>query len=170
MLPGTTSADNRTLTGRRLQEWHTTSVHEAGHIVVGLHLGVPIVEAWIKYRSGWFGGWQVLGRTGTGNALVDDNDSVPFTIGGLEAEAIHLAHRDGVGLARARRQVAGKRVHQHGDLADLAVYLDEADMTYEAAEAWVNDLLCSVWDSVENIAAALRDQHRLSGRELARIL
>jgi hypothetical protein len=157
------------LTGPRLDEWTTTSVHEAGHVVVGLHLGVPVTEAWIKYRSGWFGGWQVLGRTGTGQALVNDNDSVPFTIGGLEAEAIHLVHRDGVSLAQARRQVAGKRVHQRGDLADLDLYLIEADMTFEQAETWTNDLLCSAWGSVENVAAGLRERHRLSGRELARL-
>lgn len=170
MLPSTTSADNPALTGRRLDEWVTTSVHEAGHVVVGVHLGIPIVEAWIRYRSGWFGGWQVLGRTSTGNALVNDNDSVPFTIGGLEAEAIHLVRRDGVSLARARRQVAGKRVHQCGDLADLDLYLTEADVTHAQAEAWTNDLLCAAWGSVENIAAALREHHRLSGRDLARLL
>ncbi len=173
MLPGTTSADNHTLTGHRLDEWHTASVHEAGHAVVGLHLGVPIDEVWIAYSPGWpawLGRWQVTGRTSTGTREVNDNDSVPFTIGGLEAEAIHLVQRDGIRYAKARRQVAGRRIHQRGDLADLDLYLTEADMTFEQAEAWTNDLLRAAWDSVENIAAALRERHHLSGRELARLL
>jgi hypothetical protein len=163
MVPGTAAVD------KRARRWHDTSIHEAGHAVIGTLVDIPIREMWLRYTL--FG--NVKGRTqvvaGGGTILGTTGQDLVFAMGGPEAEAIHLVHSTNKTLAQARR--TANRT-SHGDVANIADCLrDETlDTTRASALAWVHDSLLEHWDHVENLAEALRVTGRLNAREIACLL
>lgn len=152
------------------EDWHTVSLHEGGHYVVGHLLGLPVFEAWLTYhRHGWFGEWVVVGRTELGThrgdtAVVDDDTVALFTLAGLEAEAMWVAHRDGYDLPRVREVVCQRPINLAGDVAELQEYLTTATITLEQAREWVHTTLLDHWGHVEEVAERLREHGSVPGR------
>lgn len=162
---------------RLAPQWHTVSLHEAGHVVGGLLAGVPVYEVWLGYRhhGGILGGqWTVVGRTEVapdgGTVVVDDDAAVLFTIAGLEAETLWVAHRDRMVLSRARDHVYGRPVNAAGDVADLVEQLSTASISIHDAQRWALSALRRHWDSVETVAAGLREHGHLTRRDIEVLL
>jgi hypothetical protein len=136
-------------------DWATTACHEMGHALAAFAFGVPLTRVRVSYLhdSTLEREWRVVGRTEIEDqALVNDNDSAPLVLAGLEAEARWCHQRDGGSLQRHREHVRGREVHRAGDLADLDLYLSDADFTLEQFLVPVNKLLDRYWSFV--VAAA----------------
>jgi hypothetical protein len=161
---------------------HATAFHEAGHALAGLVLDIPLACVWIAYQLHGWSGWSVVGRTETvidgeepppGEMSVRDlNDAILFVRAGLEAEAMCLAARDGLRLPAARRVVAGVKVHQRGDLAQLRGYHRDprAQWSERQAQETAHGLLVANWPAVERIAQHLMKDRQLSGKRIAQLI
>ncbi len=156
---------------RHADDWHTTSIHEAGHVVAAMHLGIPVSDVWIAHDRSMFG-WSVLGRTNLvgGHFNADEDQAMGFAYAGVEAQAIHLAARDRLPIGAARRRAEGTRTNRNGDMAELYACMADpnATLTLGQVRDHTNRIVTYYWASVENIAALLRKHGSLTGDQAAR--
>lgn len=160
-------------------ERHTIAVHEAGHVVVGAVLGIPLHEVWLAYRvrnhllgrpTPWVEGrTEVAPRRGT--VVVDEHAATLFAAAGVGAEAMHLVEHHHQRLRTARRTAASAHCNR-GDMAELSSLLRgrHNTLTRDTAEQQTHDLLRHHWGTVQRVATELRHHGRLDAREIRRIV
>lgn len=155
---------------RHADDWHTTSIHEAGHVVAAMHLGIPVSDVWIAHDWNLFG-WSIVGRTNLvgGTFDADEDQAMGFAYAGVEAQAIHTAVRDRVSLGAARRQAEGTRTNRRGDMAEVYACMASPDATLTLGQVRdrAHEILTYYWASVESIAAQLREHGSLTGSQAA---
>lgn len=155
---------------RRDRHWYDASVHEAGHVILGLTAGLPIHS--VRLRRTLLG--NISGFTavapGNGSVIGTSEQDLFLTLGGPEAEAICVAQRDDIHLDQARRQVT-RRAQRDNDFDIIAERLADPDIAFTPTQAYaeVNAELCGNWECVEQVAAELRERGRLSSRDIARL-
>lgn len=159
-------------------DWRTVAVHEAGHVVTGLAAGLPVHEVWIGYQehTRWFGpsDWTILGRTevaaGSGTVPGTADQEALLVMGGLVAEALWVARRDGRSWRAGWRAAIDKQANR-GDLAALrgALRGREATFIHDTAQRHARELLRDRWRTVLKVADALADDQHLSARQVRRL-
>lgn len=153
--------------------WKSVSIHEAGHAVVGVLLGVPVHHVRLDYQRVGFLRWEVVGWTAIGprgrGADLDDRDAVLFTLAGLEAEALWISSTTGIDLDRARAKVQSRHANQ-GDVDQINACLPDSHITLDQAAAWVNATLHDQWQTVLYLAETLREHLVVSGTDVARLV
>lgn len=164
---------------RLAPEWAAISIHEAGHAVAGVLIGLPVYEVWLRYERGgaWLGtSWVVNGNTevapdrGTVDGTLEQE--ILFVAAGLEAEAMWRATANRCSLRAARRLVNGNRVNRSGDLQVLDACFREPDAPFTRKQAGerVHELLVANWSAVEQVAEQLRTFGRLAGGDIQRLV
>jgi hypothetical protein len=154
--------------------WESVSIHEAGHAVVGVLLGVPVHHVRLDYQpTGFLGSrWEVSGYTGIGSdgrsAVLDEKAAVLFTLAGLEAEALFISGRDHIALRHAQAEVESRRASR-GDLRTITACLPDSGLTLDEASFEAHCLVIDHWSSIENVAAFLRDHRYMPGFAVARL-
>lgn len=153
--------------------WESVSIHEAGHAVVGVLLGVPVHHVQLSYQRVAMLRWEVVGWTAIGpdghGADLEERTDVLFTLAGLEAEALWIANTQNTHLDRARAAVESRKANQR-DVQDLAASLPDSGLTLDEACTWVLETLLDQWQTVTYVAAALREQRFMSGADVARLV
>lgn len=153
--------------------WESVAMHEAGHVLVGHELDVPLHHVRLDYERAGLLRWEVAGYTAIGpggrGADLDENIAVHFMLGGLEAEALWISAAHDVPLKRAQAEVESRHANR-GDIDTIAACLPDSGITLGQARAWVQDTLLARWQTVEIIAAELRNHRYLTGTAIARLI
>lgn len=154
--------------------WESVSVHEAGHTVIGVLLGVPMHHVRLDYQQvSLFGPWEVVGYTGIGadgrSAELEEHDTVLFTLAGLEAESLWISAVNHVPLPQAQAEVESRRASR-GDLDTIAACLPDSGLTPDEASFEAHCLVLDHWASIENVATALRGRRYLRASDIARLV
>lgn len=162
------------------QDWAAIACHEMGHALAALAFNIPLDRVWIDYRfdAHLDPEWSVCGRTelvpdeGTKLTTVNDNESAPFTLAGLEAEVRWLHRHNGGSLDRSRQAVWDREIYREpdGDITQLELYLSDADFSRQQIEARTNDLLDRFWADLTRAADVLAQERELSARQLRGLL
>lgn len=153
--------------------WESVSIHEAGHTVVGLVLGVPVHHARLDYQRMGFRRWEVVGYTGIGaggrSAELDEDIAVLFTLAGLEAEALWISDTNHVSMTAALAEVKSRKASR-GDLDTITACLPDSGLELHEASLEAHHLVCDHWDSIQNVATQLRARRYLHSTNLARLV
>lgn len=154
--------------------WESVSVHEAGHAVVGVLLGVPVHHVRLDYQQvSLLGRWEVVGYTGIGpnghSAELDERDAVLFVLAGLEAESLWISAANHVSLPRAQAEVESRKASR-GDVDTITACLPDSGLTLDQARDQAQGLVLHHWQSIENVATALREHRYLPGTAVARLV
>ena len=142
-------------------EWEVVSVHETGHAVALVVLGLALREVRIGARSTWTGVDSSGAATGSWPDDLDDTEDVD----------LHLV----TCLAGAAAEMAfGSRdaaAHAQGDIALAEQLLPYSTLTLGEAEAEAHRLVYEHWDVIVEVAEALRDADGyLSGADVEGII
>lgn len=153
--------------------WESVSIHEAGHAVAGIVLGVPVDHVQLSYQRVNLWRWEVVGWTAIGpgghGADLDEDIAVRFMLAGLEAEALWISAATGIPLDQVRGEVQSRKANQ-GDVDQINACLPDSGLTLDQACDWVHDTLHDQWQTVTYVAEALREHRFLSGTDVARLV
>jgi hypothetical protein len=137
-------------------------IHEAGHAVVAVRLGVEVFEVFSPFPSSTE--YDLGGCARSSN--VSDEDDLLIRFAGAGAEVIFRK----VSWTMAFRSAAGGDWKASQEVIDELALLEPRKQVVKKAKARVIALLTEQWENVLAVAAALRDRRRLSGGELQQIV
>lgn len=149
--------------------WEAIAVHEVGHAVAGIFLGIPISHLTLTYEQvGLLRQWVVRGRTEVVGGTVDgeDHEALRFALAGLEAEAMWISSTTGTRIDRVRHEVESRHANQ-GDVQEINGSLPGSGWTLDQAVAWCHETLHQHWHTVIYLATALRETGYLAGADVA---
>lgn len=152
------------------------AIHEAGHAVTMLAVGIPVVEVRAGVERPIFSAPRATGVTsgaGSGRVRVD-NLSRPQIVqlaatwlAGVEAEARYARLVHGVDLVRARKQ-AIRAYGRGGDMESVRMLCGELGwFSRGEVERATESLVRAHWDAIQRVAAELEKRGKLTGAQLS---
>jgi hypothetical protein len=137
------------------------SIHEAGHAVVAVLLGVEVFYVLSPFPSTAYD----LGECSR-SSNVSDEDDVLIKFAGAGAEVMHRK----ITWTMAFRSAAGGDWKASQEAIDRLTLVLPRKQVVKNAKARVIALLTTHWATVLAVAAALREKRRLSGEEVQQIV
>lgn len=161
-------AVGKTRADKQWEQLMIASVHEAGHAIASLELGMGLQWVEVDVRTPLFLGDPYA----HGETMPDSHDSdapdegLVVTLAGAEAE-YRLYDAWGWGKWKSRREA---RLHAGGDRELLKKWLPSAVISVRQAEQASIELVTDYWDWILVVAEALSEAGRLSGLEVEDLL
>lgn len=134
-----------------------TAYHEAGHAVVAMSLGRPVLKVSILPKQDFLGVCHFA--KGVFRPSRDWlEQEVLIALAGMASESAHLGHADRAGAARDLRYARRLAAQRAGER--------QAERLLDRMLARVKNLLAdeAMWHAVESIASELLKLHTISGR------
>lgn len=149
------------------QEWWSTSYHEAGHAALRVHYRLPIVDVTISVDVPLLGQAAGTGLVqGGGDIELDDvgEDEIAAMVvtsfAGPETETWFRHQHQGISLRQAHTVAYSSTADTDiGNIAQLVEHVGWTRRAVRGFEAEARGLVGDLWESIDAIAEALRDNN-----------
>ena len=154
--------------------------HEAAHAVIAIELGVEVIRATLKIKSGVIDGWVRHARTPVKHRYVEVSPDC-FDLRPARRSELHASRKEAIiaysGFhAECRLGVAEKRAALHAD-GDAAQILQISRGAFGSVnnrwldKCWLRSfhLVAAQWEPIKAVAEALLEDRTLDGAHVKRI-